>query len=247
MAMCTDPDHVSAEARRTRRPGAPLVISLLALVIASTSGAYAATGGTFILGRSNSADSVTKLTGTTGTPLSLVAPSGKPPLEVSNAVRVPLLNASSVNGYSAQELRTVTRLSASNGPVAAPFVETYDTMPWHGSGYSGIPFIKRVEGSCITAQFSASNYLYGATNIRVEYFVRVKYGDKTFDTQPVRVMFNQTSVHEMWSGAGSFSEDYKGYVFLSLMVRLVDRPTGARIITDSNDAATIVITESSCL
>lgn len=72
--------------------------------------AMAATGGSFILGRSNGASTTTTLTNSTGTALSLKAPATKAPLAVSNGVRVPNLNADKVDGVSVEGLaRTAGR------------------------------------------------------------------------------------------------------------------------------------------
>ena len=74
------------------------IISLVALFFAMGGTAVAATGGNFILGKSNTATSVTSLQNTKGTALSLSATSTKPPLTVSNNVQVPNLNASELGG-----------------------------------------------------------------------------------------------------------------------------------------------------
>ncbi len=60
--------------------------------------AYAATGGSFLLGRANVETTTATLTNTRGTPLSLVAKAGTPALKVSNAVKIPNLNADRLNG-----------------------------------------------------------------------------------------------------------------------------------------------------
>lgn len=62
--------------------------------------AYAATGGTFVLGKANSAKTVTSLTNKKGTALSLSSAAADPPLAVSNSVQVPNLNASELDGES---------------------------------------------------------------------------------------------------------------------------------------------------
>jgi hypothetical protein len=62
--------------------------------------ADAATGGTFLLGRSNGANQLTKLTNTRGTALSLVSPRKSPPLAVSNSRKVTRLNADLLDGLS---------------------------------------------------------------------------------------------------------------------------------------------------
>ena len=82
------------------RPAPATVISLIALVFAMSGTAYAATGGDFILGKANTATSVTSLTNNKGTALSLSASSTTPPLKVSNSVQVPNLNASELGGHT---------------------------------------------------------------------------------------------------------------------------------------------------
>lgn len=84
-----------------RRPSPAVFIATGALFVALSGTAYAATGGTFILGKPNTAKTVTSLTNSTGTALSLSSKAGTPPLTVSNGVQVPNLNASVVDGFSA--------------------------------------------------------------------------------------------------------------------------------------------------
>jgi len=67
--------------------------------------AEAATGGTFLLGRSNSATTLTKLTSTRGTALSLVSPSKSPPLAVSNSRKVARFNADLLDGLDSRSLQ----------------------------------------------------------------------------------------------------------------------------------------------
>jgi hypothetical protein len=87
--------------RHLHRPSAPTAISLVALFFAMSGTAVAATSGGFILGKSNSASSVSSLTNTKGTALKLSSPPTAPPLQVSNSVQVPNLNASKLGGKSA--------------------------------------------------------------------------------------------------------------------------------------------------
>jgi hypothetical protein len=68
-----------------------IAISLLALVIAMSGTAYAATGGTFLLGKSNTATSISSLSNTKGTALALSSASKSPSLTVSNSVQIPKL------------------------------------------------------------------------------------------------------------------------------------------------------------
>jgi hypothetical protein len=84
-----------------RRPSPAIFIATGALFVALSGTAYAATGGTFLLGKSNTATSVTSLTNSAGAALHLSSKAGTPPLTVNSAVQVPNLNASTVDGYSA--------------------------------------------------------------------------------------------------------------------------------------------------
>ncbi len=91
-----------------RRPSPSIVISLIALVFATSGTAYAATGGTFILGRANTANNVSSLANKHGTALSLSSARGKPPLTVNSSVEVPRLNASRLGGVPASGFITGT-------------------------------------------------------------------------------------------------------------------------------------------
>lgn len=93
--------HITHIARAVRSVSPAAVAVTVALLIGAGGFADAATGGNFILGKANTATSVTTLSNTKGTALSLSAPSGKAPLTVSNSVQVPKLNASLVDGHPA--------------------------------------------------------------------------------------------------------------------------------------------------
>jgi hypothetical protein len=93
------------------RPAHSTVVAYLALFVALGGTAFAATGGNLILGKSNSATSTTglsagvnggpafKVTNTgAGTAATFTAPAGQPALKVSNAVKVPSLNADLLDG-----------------------------------------------------------------------------------------------------------------------------------------------------
>jgi len=78
--------------------------------------AVAATGGSFILGRSNAATTTTTLTNSAGTPLALNAKTGTAPLRVNNTVKVPNLNADSVDGLHSTSLaRTAGKTGSIDG------------------------------------------------------------------------------------------------------------------------------------
>lgn len=96
----------------------PVDSAALALVlIASTGVATAATGGTFVLGRGNSASTRTGLTSSTGTPLSLYAKAGYAPLLVNSATKVTHLNADKLDGLDSAQLQRRVSASCPGGAV----------------------------------------------------------------------------------------------------------------------------------
>jgi hypothetical protein len=86
-----------------RRPRHGTVVAYVALVVALGGTASAATGGTFLLGKSNSATHLTTLTDKKGTALSLKSKKGAPPLKVNRSARVRNLNADLLDGQHAKE------------------------------------------------------------------------------------------------------------------------------------------------
>lgn len=99
------------------RPSAATVISLIALFFAMSGTAVAATGGNFILGKANTATSVSSLTNTKGTALSLSSTATTPPLKVSNAVQVPNLNASELDGQTSSAFLPATGTAANSAEL----------------------------------------------------------------------------------------------------------------------------------
>ena len=85
---------------RVKRPAHATVIAYLALFFALGGTAYAATGGTFLLGRSNAATSPTTLTNSAGTPLALNAKAGYAPLGVNSTTKVGRLNSDLLDGWT---------------------------------------------------------------------------------------------------------------------------------------------------
>lgn len=105
-----------------RRPSHSTVVAYLALFLATSGATYAATGGTFILGHTNTATTSTVLVNRgTGVALSLQARSGTPALAVGNAVKIRRLNADLVDGVHAGVLdpyiATVNDYNFSTGTV----------------------------------------------------------------------------------------------------------------------------------
>ncbi len=106
---------------RIKRWTGPAAICAVVVILGAGSAA-AATGGSFILGRSNTASTPTTLTNTSGTALSLRAPAGEPPLAVSNSTRVARLNADRLDGLTAWSMRGFLRIGTRNIDPSAPDV-----------------------------------------------------------------------------------------------------------------------------
>src|SRR5215467_3741970 len=99
--------------RRLPIPSRAMVVALVALFLNLAGIAYAATGGTLVLGTSNDADAKTSLTAKTGGPalqltnmksrpgataLALNVAAAQPPLTTTSSTLVPNLNADLVDG-----------------------------------------------------------------------------------------------------------------------------------------------------
>jgi hypothetical protein len=102
-----------------RRPPVSLAVSMLALFVALSGWGYAATGGSFLLGRSNSAGKTTSLSSTTkaGPSLSVRNRGGKPaasfsvndgvpPFSVNSTGKVDSLNADLLDGNDSSAFQT---------------------------------------------------------------------------------------------------------------------------------------------
>lgn len=94
--------------------------ALCALVVGGGT-AVAATGGSLILGKSNSAGSVTSLTNKNGTALALGSRSGTPPLKVNGTTKVPNLNADRLDGLSASSFARVTGTTGGFDVTGQPY------------------------------------------------------------------------------------------------------------------------------
>lgn len=90
---------------RIPRPSHATVVAYLALSLALSGTAYAATGGTFILGKSNTASTATALTSSAGTPLVLNARTGYPPLAVNSTKKVGKLNVDLLDNLDSAALQ----------------------------------------------------------------------------------------------------------------------------------------------
>jgi hypothetical protein len=113
-----------------RIPSPATAIAIVALFVALSGTAYAATGGNFILGKANSATAVSSLSNSAGTALSLSSKAGTPPLSVSNSVQVPKLNAALLGGNPASSFvqgggRVASAVSTLNNQATGFLVGTY--------------------------------------------------------------------------------------------------------------------------
>jgi hypothetical protein len=121
---------VAALARRLR-PAGQVTAIVLTIVLGSGVMAAAGTGGAFLLGRSNSESSTTRLTDSRGTPLSLSAPKNTAPLEVNRGALVRNLNAEYLGGHSAASLRTTgaAGFSADGYIATSGYTKVASTQP----------------------------------------------------------------------------------------------------------------------
>lgn len=134
--------------RPRRRPSLSLVVSIVALFIAFSGSAYAATGGKFVLGKVNSAGTTTTLKSSvsSGVSLKVVNTDGKPaaafkvksgvsPFTVSSSTKVAKLNADLLDGVSS------TGFYAAGSKVADSNLL---------DGLAGSAYQKRITGTCST-------------------------------------------------------------------------------------------------
>jgi len=147
-----------------RRPSPATVLSVAALVVAMSGTAVAATGGTFILGRPNSATTLTSLSNSKGTALKLSSRSGTPPLTVGSSVRVPNLNASELGGIPASGFMTG---SGTAGGDAAKLSGTGEVVLATGSGSQlvGICDGNSVKGAYLIIQQAGGSAVWWNFNV----------------------------------------------------------------------------------
>ncbi len=125
--------------RKLARPTHATIVAYLALVVAvgGVGGtAYAATGGTFLLGKSNTANATTTLARTTkGPALTLKVPTGAAPLAVTSTGKVVKLNSDLLDGKDSTAFQ----------PKIGPLVWTPLTPAagWQGNCYQGAPGVAK--------------------------------------------------------------------------------------------------------
>lgn len=161
-----------------RLPKHATVVAYVALFVAMGGSAYAATGGTFILGHSNYAHETTSLKNTgTGPALRLSPEKGTtPPFAVSNGTKITNLNADKVDGLHASAFEPMAARifssisSVTPGPQPAGAVGHWTftlTCPPSGPATFTIHGPGTVGGttSLATGNGAAQTYVGGAATI----------------------------------------------------------------------------------
>ena len=129
-----------------RRPSAATIMSGVALFMSLGGAAYAANGGTFKLGVSNSATATTKLTsnnngaamnvtqsntGGSASGLSVTVPSGHAPFKVNSNTQVPNLNSDLLDGLDSSAFGRLIALRTSNASGTLVSGDNFIlTAPW---------------------------------------------------------------------------------------------------------------------
>src|SRR6185503_17846386 len=118
-----------------------LVVSITAMIISLGGAGYSATGGTFILGQSNTASTQTRLvtplsgaafridntsTAASATGMAIVTNGARPPFAVTSSVKVSRLNADKLDGLDSTQFASKLVVpfnlagSANSAPIAFP-------------------------------------------------------------------------------------------------------------------------------
>jgi hypothetical protein len=113
--------------RSATRSSSAFIAGAVVAVVLGTGTAYAANGGVFRLGRSNSATSATSLTNSNGTALKLSSKAGQPSLQVNRNAKVPSLNSDLLDGIDSGSFARATTVGSiidtgfvDNGGTADP-------------------------------------------------------------------------------------------------------------------------------
>ncbi len=144
--------------------------ALAALLVLGTDYlSFAATGGSFLLGKSNTAGATTTLTNNGAGPvlsLRTSKPTSRPPLGVNSSVKVAKLNADLVDGKSAGELGVRTRLYETSVDVTAV------------GGFSGV--LAAVPAGTYLATMNA--WIYGPLDSPLECWLNVPATGRYLET-----------------------------------------------------------------
>jgi hypothetical protein len=163
--------------RALRSVGPATVAVTVALIIGAAGFADAATGGNFLVGKTNTDNATTILRDTTGIPLALSAPAGKSPLSVTNSTQVNRLNAQYVGGDSASQLQSTGGAGSTAAEADIPLTEAYEPMASTGPLPAGTYYVSATAllstngdepAYCEIGAAGVTNYGGGANAIDVQ-------------------------------------------------------------------------------
>ena len=151
------------------KKSSPVAWFLLGILVAGGTGtAYAANGGTFRLGQSNSATATTKLTNTKGTALKVISKAGTPPINVgTNSTKVPYFNADKLDGIDSASFQRAGRIfyAVVDGAAATPTVvrgSAGSAISFGGTGQYVVTFNRDMTNCSYTATLGQINSLGAA-------------------------------------------------------------------------------------
>src|SRR3954447_21028094 len=98
--------------RLSVRSSSAFIAGAVVALVLGTGTAYAANGGIFRLGKSNSATAATTLTNSRGTALQLNSKAGQPSLRVNRDTKIPSLNSDLLDGIDSSKLARVTKVGS---------------------------------------------------------------------------------------------------------------------------------------
>lgn len=119
-------------------PSHATVVAYLALLVAMSGTAAAATGQPFILGKRNSESRPSTLTSSQGPALKLQVRADRPPMAVNSTARVSRLNADYLDGLSSSDLQKKLEVKVVTQPTSAYTNSAQCPSGWIalGGGYS---------------------------------------------------------------------------------------------------------------
>lgn len=175
---------------RHAKPALVTVFVALMLVVAVDYTSFAATGSSFVLGKSNSAGATTKLTRTTsGSVLTLISKSSaNAPLAVNGRGRVANLNADKVDGLDSTQLRGQRGPAGPAGPQGPGSVDFDHTVL--GTASDLVPLLKTSDGISLYANCQG----YGAAfSVRAVTWDNIRYsGTVSYDQEAPRTLAGTT-------------------------------------------------------
>lgn len=207
------------------KPSRAMAVALFAVFLNLTGFAYAANGGNFILGQSNTAGNQTTLTrtsngkalqitntstGTSATPLGLTAGAGRPPIITNSTTKVTNLNADLLDGLdssqfytSGQTVADSTRLGGHTiGEVrnsAAPHVLFNQGFKGINTSFSGTFTVNPPDGApnmLVLATVNGSAYSSTVTP-NAGICLLLSIGGTTFSSQScARIAINEANSHK---------------------------------------------------